>query len=74
MPTGAAASHLAGPHKEHGADETLRRWTIYLARSEAQFASPARFAATWSEWSGQPTEPPKTGRPARVLSAVEQFG
>ena len=71
MPAGAAASHLAASHKEHGPDETLRRWGIYLGQSEAQYASPARFAATWGQWSGVPADVPKLGRPARVLAATE---
>lgn len=39
-----------------GAEETLRRFEIYVSQTPAQFASPARFASTLNEW-----EAPKVG-------------
>ena len=36
---------------DHGAEETLRRWKIYLSRTEARFnPNPAKFSQTWGEW------------------------
>lgn len=50
-----AVTALAPLHKEHGLDETLRRWRIYLATTDGQYASAPRFASTWSTWASPPT-------------------
>lgn len=44
---GRALKPLRGKHAD---DDILARWKTYLAATEAQFASPERFAQTFGEW------------------------
>jgi len=41
---GKLAKYLSGPHKEFGADDTLKRWALFLKQTKADFYSPALFA------------------------------
>lgn len=56
MPIKPAVRPLRALVDEHGADETLRRWTIYLAATEGAYANAARFASTWGEWNHEPAK------------------
>lgn len=51
MPIEPALRPLRQVVKAHGAEEVLRRWTVYLAGTEGQYASASRFASTWDSWS-----------------------
>ena len=50
-PYGKLASVLAPLHKEHGAPETLARWSRYLDATDPKFASVHRFAETFNTWA-----------------------
>ena len=50
-PYGKLASVLAPLHKEHGAPETLARWSRYLDATDPKFASAHRFAETFNTWA-----------------------
>jgi hypothetical protein len=49
-PFGKLASALAPLHKEHGAPETLARWSRYLDATDPKFCSVHRFAETFNSW------------------------
>ena len=51
MPVGPSTRPLGAAVKALGADEALRRWEIYLAQTEAQYANAARFASTLGAWT-----------------------
>lgn len=38
-------------HDEHGSEKTLAHWRTYLGKTEARFASPAKFAQTFGTWT-----------------------
>lgn len=40
--------------KKHGAAEVLRRWVIYLAATESQYASASKLKSGWGQWATQP--------------------
>jgi hypothetical protein len=42
----------------HGWAVVRRAWGRYLLQSEAQYASPARFSATFGKWAGLSPDPP----------------
>ena len=50
---GALASNLKPLIDKHGDIATLTRWKRYIASTEGQFASPARFSSTFGEWGGE---------------------
>jgi hypothetical protein len=50
MSIGPATRPLSKLRKDFGEEETLKRWRHYLAATEALYASPARFAATFGTW------------------------
>lgn len=54
-PFGKLASILAPLHKEHGAPETLARWSRYLDSTEPKFCSVHRFAETFNSWAAPTT-------------------
>jgi len=56
---GALARYLKPLHGERGSEKVLTHWRNYLASTEARFASPARFAATFGSWA----EPGASGKP-----------
>jgi hypothetical protein len=76
MSAGKAVKALATLIAEHGPDETLRRWVIYLA-AKGEYANAPGFAETWGRWSapvlraaggnGVPTAPPETIARAATL-------
>jgi hypothetical protein len=41
---------------EHGWPEVRQAWQSYLSQTEAEFASPSRFSATYGRWSGSRPE------------------
>lgn len=43
--------------KRHGWEFVRKAWCRYLAQSEAQYVSPARFSATFGRWSGLAPDP-----------------
>jgi hypothetical protein len=55
---GVIGRYLAPLHNELGAEETLRRWTIYLRHTEAKYANPSRFASTPDAWKDEPAQKP----------------
>jgi len=58
----------------HGWSEVATAWRSYLTQTDAEYASPSRFAATYGRWSG--TAPPGTAREssADVLRAAVAGG
>lgn len=55
---GRALKPLRGKHAD---EEILTRWKTYLAATEAQFASPEKFAQTFGDWDPAGTPPGITG-------------
>lgn len=51
MSAGKAVKALSRLVELHGADEVLRRWTIYLAATAAEYANAPKFAETWGRWA-----------------------
>lgn len=51
MPMEPHARPLREAFESLGAEESLRRWKIYLAQALPQYASAARFAATLAAWA-----------------------
>lgn len=64
-----AGSAFSPLREEHGAERVLRAWVRYVAATEAQFASPQRFASTFGQWDG--TAPPAE-RPIDARGAARQ--
>ncbi len=58
----------------HGWSEVATAWRSYLTQTDAEYASPSRFAATYGRWSG--TAPPGNAREssADVLRAAVMGG
>jgi len=58
----------------HGWSEVATAWRSYLTQTDAEYASPSRFAATYGRWSG--TAPPGTAHEssADVLRAAVMGG
>lgn len=51
-PTGGQFAKALRPlHDKHGPEKTLAHWQNYLASTEALYASPAKFAATFGTWA-----------------------
>lgn len=50
-PAGPLAKALKPLHDEHWPEKTLVHWRNYLMSTEARFASPVKFAATFGSWS-----------------------
>jgi hypothetical protein len=50
MSAGKAVRAIARLREIHGADETLRRWRIYLEATAAEYANAPKFAETWGRW------------------------
>jgi 5-methylcytosine-specific restriction endonuclease McrA len=65
-PFGKLASVLAPLHKEHGAPETLARWSRYLDATDPKFASVHRFAETFNSW-GEPDTKEMTDEFGRMV-------
>lgn len=61
MPMGPASKYLRPLHDQYGADQVLTHWRHYLAATDCQYASPARFASTFGAWDGT-TKATKPGR------------
>jgi hypothetical protein len=69
VPGGRFAKVLKPLEVRHGADETLRRWLIFLpAKGEL---GPEYFARTWSEWDHPP--PAALARNGAKPTAAEQM-
>lgn len=68
MAAGKAVKALAKLVEDWGADEVLRRWTIYLA-AKGEYANAPGFAATWGRWNAPPRIVPTNGhRPSKQES------
>lgn len=71
-PGGQIGKALLPIVKRHGWDFVRKAWIRYLAQSEAQYASPSRFSATFGRWSGLAPDPAPqddvTDHNARVLA------
>jgi len=71
-PGGQIGKALLPIVKRHGWEFVRKAWCRYLAQTEAQYASPQRFSATFGRWSGlAPDPPPKddvTSHNERVLA------
>ena len=71
-PGGQIGKALIPIVKRHGWEFVRRAWCRYLAQAEAQYASPARFSATFGRWSGLAPDPAPlddaTAHNARVLA------
>ncbi len=71
-PGGQIGKALLPIVKRHGWEFVRKAWCRYLAQSEAQYASAARFSATFGRWSGLAPDPAPqddaTAHNARVLS------
>jgi hypothetical protein len=57
MSAGKAVSALSRLVAQHGAEETLRRWDIYLAATAAEYANAPKFAETWGRWAAAVVRP-----------------
>lgn len=66
MPIEPSLRPLKSAVDKLGSDEAQRRWENYLASTQAQFASGARFASTLNEWE----TPGKDAKP-RIVIPVE---
>ena len=51
-PGGRIGKALSPLVKSHGWEAVRTAWRSYLAQTEAEYASPQRFAATFGRWSG----------------------
>lgn len=71
-PGGQIGKALVPLVKRHGWPFVRKAWVRYLAQSEAQYASPSRFSATFGRWSGISPDPAPqddaTSHNARVLA------
>lgn len=71
-PGGQIGKALIPIVKRHGWEFVRKAWCRYLAQAEAQYASPARFSATFGRWSGLAPDPAPlddaTAHNARVLA------
>ena len=73
MPCGVVAKVLKPLEAEHGPEETLRRWIVYLTSTDGRFVSPARFASTWGEWGRlAPVKAPLSRYEATVTELADQ--
>lgn len=61
MSAGKAVKALSRLVELHGADEVLRRWTIYLAATAAEYANAPKFAETWGRWAAAVVRSAPTG-------------
>jgi hypothetical protein len=70
LPVGPSLPPLGRLRKAHGHEETLRRWTIYVAHNEAKYANAARLESTFGEWANPPTRTAGTKQsPAEQMAA-----
>lgn len=61
-PGGRIGKALAPLVKQHGWDAVRTAWRAYLSQTEAEYASPQRFASTFGRWTGTaPATKPKAG-------------
>lgn len=65
-PGGQIGKALKPLMDRHGWPEVRLAWQSYLAQTEADYASPSRFASTYGRWSG--TSPP----PARAAPSTDR--
>jgi hypothetical protein len=54
-------------------DVVLRHWTYYLDQTEAEYASPERFAATFGRWSPDQVAPPSVRPDPRLAGSVAEY-
>ena len=54
MPVEPNVQALRWLEGKHGVDETVRRWTIYLAATRAEFAAAAKLKSGWGQWAAAP--------------------
>jgi hypothetical protein len=71
-PGGRIGKALAPLVKAHGWEAVRVAWRSYLAQTEAEFASPQRFAATFGRWSGSaPAAAPRSGGKPSVVDQTK---
>lgn len=61
---------LSPPRRMHGDAVTLARWKLYLGATPAEFTNPAKFAATFGEWTPEALAARRNGKPQAVQSGV----
>lgn len=71
MPIKPATRPLKALVDEWGADETRRRWAIYLAATDGAYANPARFASTFGEWNKAKVRSGTSSHGAPALAQAE---
>lgn len=70
MPVEPNVAALRTLEKQHGPDEVLRRWTLYLSRTGSAFAGAAKLKAGWGEYGGL-AKP--TARGAVLLDLLRRY-
>ena len=68
-PGGRIGAALAPLVKAHGWPSVREAWRSYLAQTDAQYASPQRFAATFGRWAG--THEQERYRDAALRAGIE---
>lgn len=64
-PAGPLAKALKPLVDKHGSEVVAAAWARYVAETEAEYASPSRFASTFGNWSG-------TATPSRKATVAER--
>lgn len=70
---GQMAKALKPLHDEHGLDKTLAHFRNYLASTEAPYASPAKFAATFGAWERPREDRQRDPRDARPGESPDEY-
>ncbi len=68
-PYGQLAKALKPLVDEYGHEQVLAHWRAYCSRTEARFASPARFAQTFGTWAPRPRREYMTPEEFRAFEA-----
>lgn len=73
MPVEPNVQALRWMEGKHGAEETIRRWVIYLAATPARFAAAAKLKSGWNDYAAPPVTVSRGGTintPAHAHAAV----
>jgi hypothetical protein len=74
MPVEPNVAVLRSLEKLHGADETLRRWRLYLSGTGSQYASASKLKAGWGEFGGPSiVRPSVVSRGAVLLDLLRKY-
>lgn len=73
-PSGGKLSKFLKPlHDAHGPETTLSYWRNYLVSTEAPYASPAKFAATFGSWAEPRPNGKRDPRDARPGETADEY-